>query len=170
MKLTPKVTKQVNAIRLKKQLVASAGDWLIIGEDDSIEVVTDLYVKQMFNVNRGEKPARQSPENFSRIARESYRLTVGGKELKVGSQLGRVLVGFFEADMGHGAFSSQIKRHLNELDGQSMTARLSDATKYGFVEAVKSERDPEAPTGFLWKLTNNGREIARQIKKQQEAA
>jgi hypothetical protein len=164
MKLVPKVTKPTTAIRLKKALTANAGDWLIIKDDESVEVVSDAVIRQVFTVEH-KKETRYVNRPIG-VTNSSYRLNIHGKDMKISGQLGRVLVAFSEADMSHGAFVSQIRKYLNEKDAGSLAARLGDGEKLGFVTAVREERDPENKTSFLWKLTNNGREVARKIKEQ----
>jgi hypothetical protein len=164
MKLVPKVTKPTTAIRLKKALTANAGDWLIIKDDESVEVVSDAVIRQVFTIER--KAESRIINRPSGITNSSYRLSIHGKDIKISGQLGRVLVAFSEADMSHGAFVSQIRKYLNEKDAGSLTARLVDGEKLGFVTAAREERDPANKHSFLWKLTNNGREVARKIKEQ----
>ena len=164
MKLVPKVTKPTTAIRLKKALTANAGDWLIIKDDESVEVISDAIIRQVFTVEH-KKETRYVNRPIG-VTNSNYRLNIHGKDVKVSGQLGRVLVGFAEADMGHGSYVTQIKKYLSDKDANSVTARLHDATNLGFVTADRAEKDPANNHSFLWKLTNNGREVARKIKEQ----
>jgi hypothetical protein len=162
-KLLPRITAPVYAIKLKKDLLAERGHWLLVMEDESLMIMTDLEVKSAF---RFEAPAASAtpaaaakpprPYNLQ-TTKKRLSVEISGKTLNIGSQMVRVLDGLqrYNDAAGRPTGSIGLKPYLFEPDFQQATARLSEAKVLGLV-TISGNITP-----YQWSITNNGREVVR---------
>ena len=54
LKLIPKVTEAVMALRLRNEIMAEKGDWLIIHPNDRVEVVAEAKMREHYNLPKPE--------------------------------------------------------------------------------------------------------------------
>jgi hypothetical protein len=154
--LVPRATGKVRGVRLKKPLTAAAGDWLILHDDDRVEVLSADTVSALYDVQHDAR--RGVPARKLRAAGRpegSAQVTILGKRLLVSAQLGRALVALARVDQGHGAHSSQVARHLDENDVIQVSARLSDAVARGLASGEPSG----IRNGRIWRITNEGHAV-----------
>lgn len=164
--LVPKVQTRIRAIRLTKALPAQRrGDWLLIGEDDSVAPMTHAEVVSQFKVEGGGGCLRASPP---RHTKGSFSCDAHGKRLTISRGIGAVLYALGELE-GQGvreAKSTELAPFLPPNITKNVTARLTEARAKRFVDSMPSG-DGKA---HLWALTNEGRFITKAYAKALEDA
>jgi hypothetical protein len=159
-KLLPRITTPVYAIKLKKDLLAERGHWLLIMEDEALMLMTEQEVKSAFRFEpqQAAVPTLAPPRPYNlQTTKKRLSIEIAGKTLNIGAQMVRVLAGLqsFNDANSHAAASIGLRSYLAEPNFNQATARLSEAKTLGFVTTQGNL------TPYRWAITNNGREVVR---------
>lgn len=162
-RLVPRAVAPKLAIRLRKEIIAEKGDWLLIMPDDSIETMPHTVVQHLYSINDTSptKPAG-GRSHVVRVAPKSLIATINGKRVMVGAQLVRVLAAAAQ-HKSHFISSDIDTSGMSPADADQISGRLTDASRLGLV--IRTDRIGGGP-GKSWSLTNEGREIVRQLGEQ----
>lgn len=173
-RLIPRITQPSLAIKLKKDLIVERGFWLLIFDDESILSMSDSEVRAAFKFAPTEQPGLPAQPGLAAQpgpAPALHRRSVGvrpksltcelyGKTIRMGAQGVRILCALVSAEAAYGSNKSytslQLKSFLNPIDSEQIAGRLTELTTLGF-----AERHKHSGQGFLWSITNNGREIVK---------
>lgn len=172
-RLELKVGNPTVAIKLHNEVLGVPGQWLLIMPDETVQVLDDAEVKAAYRIHSEPSPVPSPPkkpaaQRASRTKSPSYHVTLAGKDIRLGGQLGRVLVALAKRTNGTGSGrrSSDLRAAMDVDDCSQITARLSDARNRGLVAAARSAEQYDR--SFEWSLTDDGREIVRQIEAQHD--
>jgi hypothetical protein len=157
VKLIPKTIHPVNAVQIKTNLTIEAGNWLIIYDDERVEIIQDAMMRAFYipeKVAKLENTIKRGPYQ----TRKLYSIQINEKTLSIPGQMGRTIIALSEVDFGHGALAIQVARLLSEKDASNVSGRLSEATKLKFA-TKRIEAD-----GHRWSITNEGKLIAQKLK------
>ncbi len=164
MKLTPKIKAPVTAVRLREGLVAERGSWLIINDDDTVQVLSDEQVRAVFNVGAvtdgGARHRVPTVSNGRRVNGSVQVDLLSGVKLTIGAQSIRILEALAKQPGGEIRSDSLdlIRRTLGERDQTQVTGRLHDAE---VKKLVIKETIAGMTNRYTWRLTNEGRAIAQ---------
>jgi hypothetical protein len=177
-RLIPRITQPAQAIRLKTDVLAAKGDWLLIFDDESVVSMTNDQVHAAFRFAgaRDEPPAprgaalRTNPQIKRRyhakppsppISHGSVVADIEGKHISMGSQSFRVLYALFRTKDGSDATGHQIAKHIEHpADRRQLATRLAESAKVGLVIKHGTFHNAE------WSLTNNGRAFVKAVNDQ----
>lgn len=166
-RMTPRATQEVQAIKLRKDLLGEKGHWLIIHPDETLEVLTEAEVHNRYRAST-TPTATTTPQPTQRYHKPrpigprppSTPITIHGKSLSVSPQIAQLLSVL--AATNRQTKTAEIAPYLPDI--KNLAAALSYAAKLGFV--TRHDTDQGVGTPKLWELSNNGREIVRQITKE----
>lgn len=167
MKLTPKITRPVHAVRLTHEVIADKGQWILFMDDDSVKVMDDAEVKAAFHIDGSTTsttkttPSGRKPR--TQYTRGSITVAIGDTEVSVGGQLARVLVAADRVTRMPNVTnftSSSLTQYLNGHDVEQIAARLHDAHMKKYVIKVAHDGVMNRST---WALSNEGRALARAL-------
>lgn len=160
-RLTPKTISPALAIRVKDDLIVEAGQWLLVFDDEQIEVMTDDEVRALYDLSppavaKPSKDYKRGPIQHGYSVR-SLVMDAGGKTLRVPGQLVRVLTALHTA--GDRSLSGVVARQMSDAsDRAQVSGRMTDAVALGF-----ATKEPASGGQFYWTLTNEGRAVVRAL-------
>jgi hypothetical protein len=160
----PTIQIEARAIRLTADLIGERGQWLIVHQDDRVQVLSAADALAAYGL-RGTKSPSPSTEMPAKgrgapvVPKRSYKLTVEGKTIRVAGQAARILGALSQA-VGAGnqpVITRRVTDFATETDARQTSGRLTDLHKLGLVKQITT---PGKPRTFA--LTNNGLAVVRQ--------
>ena len=174
--LVAKQSQHLKAVRLKFDLIAEAGDWIILHEDDSVSVLSDAEIKEHYNIVdfetnvapsvvppkpilvMSQTPEEVKPKKNFHVRRKALSIEIEGKTLTFGAQMVRMLCYLNMATSGkRDACFNDVKNFVPEHEMDQTGTRLGLAEKFKFVEIDRKGR-----VSFC-KLTNEGRYVIKEL-------
>jgi hypothetical protein len=146
IKITPKCRPDY-ALKLKEEVIASPGDYLLIAEDGSVSVVHEAFFTTQY------VPQANSKQLGPQLKRAKYKKCENGL-----THLGNIILAF--GPMDNGEFHKQIPtRKINEITGINCVPRMREMVGNGLVEIV-GRVGPEK----LYSLSDKGVQLNKKLR------
>jgi hypothetical protein len=139
VRLVPKLRTPKHAVRLTEDLLAEAGQWLIIQDDETIDVMSDAEVNALFQVVSDRSQER------SRKERRTPRSDQGI----------RILTALAKTRSGLRVKTRDLYKIVPAADRHQISSRLFLHMQHGLLtrDAVLGEK------GYYWSITDKGRQF-----------
>jgi hypothetical protein len=146
IKITPKF-HPTYALKLKEEVIASPGDYLLIAEDGSVSVVHEAFFKTQY------APQANSKQLGPQLKRAKYKKCANGF-----TQHETIILAF--GPMVNGEFHKQIPtRKINEITGINCVPRMKEMVGKGLVEIVGS-----VGLEKLYSLSDKGVQLNKKLR------
>lgn len=159
-RMVPRVVKTYTVVRLRQEVVAERGQYLVVDEQtEDVEILTAQQVRDRFH----DEVPRPAPHVTERVRSSpatppsTQFVEFEGKRLRIGGQLARLVTALPNA--GPKFSSGDLRGLVPETDAPQISARLTDASRLGFVESL----GVGSRNTIVWQLTNSGRFVAREL-------
>jgi hypothetical protein len=162
VRLTPKMVAPTVAIKLRDEVIAEIGDWLLIMPDDQVVVMNDADVRAVYTQIKETHAPAGKKSKYTRVvgvSPRSFAAIINGKPVRVGAQTIRTLSALNELPFARGT-TSQVANRLTHPDDAQVSARMLDAIRFECVQLDKFNRP------FIYQLTPAGAEVVHQFGKE----
>lgn len=152
---TPRITSKPRGILIKQDVTIKRGEWLVVHEDDRIEVLTSEEMRRNYTMEQiAPKPSSQKwgAQRGGSYSLNGHRAT---------AQQIRTMTAMTEVEMETGQASmtsADIKRLVIKRDANQVSARLTELVNRGLVTKARRGDDRN-----VWSLTEAGREIEKKL-------
>jgi hypothetical protein len=148
MRVQAKPVPSGTAIKLREDLLAEAGSWLLISDNDTVIVLSDVAFNTLYQIGSQTPPPPPPPKlrKHRELGRDRYRLVnqatlpKEGRPAKCGGQVVRVLCAIAAAAYVHDrrdVMYTEIQKHLkHQADDHSLSSRIGDLQFNKFVSKI----------------------------------
>lgn len=145
MKATAKLAANVTAIRVRKEVIADVGDWLVFDDKDNITVVSDAAFKMFYQGSNGSRKKAEPPPR-----RDNIRNADRGIARLILTRMGNL-------ELTSAEIAQKVERQVS-----SVSAIVSSLKHQGYL----SFREMAGQRAPYYRLTEQGRDLVAQMAAQ----